>query len=309
MRGIGTARCVNEDCPTALPPIRVIGIPMDLGQTQRGVDVGPSALRYAGLDARVASLGYRVEDAGNLQVPARVSVPREDLIDTIRDRCEITYQEAHRAIVDGRLPLFLGGDHSIAIGTIGGVTHQRSTGVIWIDAHGDFNTPETSPSQNVHGMPLAVLLGKGDSRLVNVGRPGAKLAPADVVVIGIRDLDRRERDLLRESGVGLFTMRDIDERGASAVVSEALSRLRHLPALHVSLDMDGIDPHDAPGVGTPVPGGLTYREAQLTMEMIADTGKLTSMDVVEVNPMFDVRNQTAILAVDLIASALGKSIL
>ena len=295
--------------PEAKRGVRILGVPMDLGQSQRGVDMGPSAMRYARLAARLQRLGYQVEDTGNLQVPANVSVPSSSLVPTVRGICEEVYRRARSALEDGRLPLFLGGDHSIAIGTVGGVTHRRKCGVLWIDAHGDFNTPESSPSGNLHGMPLAVLLGRGDQTLVNLGRPGAKLEPRDVVVIGLRQLDAREREMLKQSGMGLLTMRDIDERGASAVAHEALARLGHRSALHVSLDLDALDPREAPGVGTPVQGGLSYREAQLLMEIVADTGKLTSMDVVEVNPMLDRENRTGGLAVELIASALGKSIL
>ena len=289
--------------------IRVVGVPMDLGQSQRGVDMGPSAIRYARLGERLKRLGYQVEDAGNLQIPANVSVPESGLVSTVRGICEDIYQQARGSLAGGRLPLFLGGDHSIAIGTVGGVTNERECGVLWIDAHGDFNTPDTSASGNIHGMPLAVLLGRGDERLVDVGRPGRKLDPRDVVVIGLRQLDPRERDMLKASGMGLYTMRDVDERGASAVAEEALTRLEHRSALHVSLDLDALDPGEAPGVGTPVEGGLSYREAQLLMELVADTGKLGSMDVVEVNPMLDHENRTGALAVQLVASALGKSIL
>jgi arginase len=289
--------------------VRIVGIPMDLGQDQRGVDMGPSAVRYAGLARRLRRLGYRVEDVGNLHVPARVSLSDDDLVPTLVRTCEVAYEQAREAIVAGEIPLLLGGDHSIAIGTVGGVTHDRPCGVLWIDAHGDFNTPESSPSGNVHGMALALLLGHGDERLVNVGRAGASLDPSQVVVLGLRQLDSRERGALKSSGMGLLTMRDIDERGISTVAREALARLEHLPALHVSLDMDSLDPREAPGVGTPVQGGLTYREAQVLMEIIADTGKLRGLDVVEVNPTLDQGNRTADIAVELIASALGKSIL
>lgn len=291
------------------PTVRVLGIPMDLGQLQRGVDMGPSAIRYAGLTVRLSRLGYRVEDSGNLHVPAHVSVPEPLLVPTIQRICEAAYVQAEQAIAAERIPLFLGGDHSVSIGTIGGVTHHRPTGVLWIDAHGDFNTPETSITGNVHGMPLAVLRGRGDSRLVDVGRPGPKVPASDVVIIGLRHLDPSERELLKTSGMGLFTMRDIDELGVSKVLRQALDSLAHLPNLHVSLDMDAVDPSEAPGVGTAVRGGLTYREAQLLMEIVADTGKLGSMDVVEVNPVLDIENRTARVAVELVSSALGMAIL
>ena len=289
--------------------VRVIGVPMDLGQQQRGVDMGPSAIRYAGLSPRLSRLGYRVDDRGNLPVPAHVSVPREHLVATIRTACEVAYREAEQAVSAGHTPLFLGGDHTVALGTVGGVSHSRRCGLIWIDAHGDFNTPETTTTGNVHGMPLAALLGRGDPELTEVGRAGPKVHPDDVVAIGLRQLDPTERQMLKQSGMGLFTMRDIDERGLSEVLHTALDQLAHLPCFHVSLDMDAIDPVEAPGVGTPVRGGLTYREAQLLMEIVADSGKLGSMDVVEVNPVLDHENRTARMAVELVASALGKRIL
>jgi arginase len=195
------------------------------------------------------------------------------------------------------------------MGTIGGVTHQEPGGVLWIDAHGDFNTPQTSPSGNLHGMPLAVLLGLGAPELVHLGRPGPKLEPSQVILIGVRDLDPGERVLIKKQGVGVYTMRDIDEKGMAQVAGEALERLSHLPRLHISLDMDSLDPTTAPGVGTPVPGGLTYREAQLLMEIIADQAKVGSIDVVEINPILDRHNETGRVALELIASLLGQSIL
>jgi arginase len=219
------------------------------------------------------------------------------------------YEAGQQAVEAGRLPLFIGGDHSIAAGTIGGVSHSEPVGLMWIDAHGDFNTPESSPSGNLHGMPLAALLGHGAPELVNLGRSGPKLAPAEVVLIGIRSLDPQERVLLKESQIKVYTMREIDERGMAAVAAEALKHLSHLPRLHVSLDMDSLDPTEAPGVGTPVPGGLTYREAHLLMEILADCACVGSMDVVEINPILDHGNDTAKIAVELIASLLGQSIL
>jgi arginase len=238
-----------------------------------------------------------------------VSVPGDHLLATIREACEKAYREASQAVSAGHVPVFLGGDHSLAMGTVGGVSHNRRCGLVWIDAHGDFNTPETTTTGNVHGMPLAALLGRGDPELTGLGRAGPKVHPSDVVVVGLRQLDPRERQMLKSSGMGLYTMRDIDERGMSAVLQEALDQLEPLASYHVSLDMDAIDPFEAPGVGTPVRGGLTYREAQLLMEIIADTGKLGSMDVVEINPVLDHENRTAQMAVGLVASALGKRIL
>jgi arginase len=292
--------------------ISIIGVPMDLGQARRGVDMGPGALRYAGLDDRLRRLGYEVVDCGNIAIPIRDNLPAEggmEFLPAVVQACEVMYQAGQAALAAEQLPLFIGGDHSIAVGTIGGVTHTGPAGVIWIDAHGDFNTPQSSPSGNLHGMPLAALLGLGAPELVNLGRPGPKLTPADVVLIGVRDLDAGEKVLLRERRLQVYTMREIDERGIAAVANEALDRLGHLPRIHVSLDMDSLDPIEAPGVGTPVPGGLSYREAHLLMEIIADCTCVGSMDVVEINPILDERNRTAKIALELIASLLGQSIL
>jgi arginase len=292
--------------------IRIIGVPMDLGQSRRGVDMGPSALRYAGLHNHLRRLGYEVHDFGNVESPVRDTLPPEGglaFLPAVVTAAETVYQVGQQAIAEGCLPLFIGGDHSIAVGTIGGISHDASCGVLWIDAHGDFNTPETSPSGNLHGMPLAALMGLGAPELVNLGRSGPKLTAAQVVIIGARDLDPPERELIRQSGIGVYTMREVDERGIAAVAKEALARLSHLPRLHVSLDMDALDPSEVPGVGTPVPGGLTYREAHLLMELIADTGRVGSLDVVEINPILDVRNKTGQVALGLVKSLLGQSIL
>ncbi len=292
--------------------IRIIGIQLDLGQKQRGVNMGPSAIRFAGLSAKLKRLGFELHDSGNLFVPVRDSLLDQEqgtFLHSIQQVCQAAYDAGKQAVAEGYIPLFLGGDHSLAIGTIGGVSHRRPTGVIWIDAHGDANTPQTSPSGSIHGMPVAALLGEGYPELVNVGRPGAKLLGKDMVMIGIRDLDGKEREWLRQSGIRVYTMRELDERGMSAVIREALQILEHCDRLHVSLDMDSLDPSVAPGVGTPSPGGLSYREAQLLMEIVADSGKLASVDVVEINPILDHRNSTAEIAVELIASLFGKSIL
>jgi arginase len=293
------------------PLVSVVGVPMDLGQSRRGVDMGPSALRYAGLHDRLRQLGYPSEDLGNLLIPERETLPAGGglaYLPALVAACERIYAVGRDAIADGRLPLFVGGDHSIAAGTVGGVTHGGPAGVLWIDAHGDFNTPESSPSGNLHGMPLAALCGHGSPALVDLGRPGPKLPPQDVVLLGVRDLDAGEKVLLRQSGVTVYTMRDLDDRGLAVVAREALARLRHLPRVHVSLDMDCMDPREAPGVGTPVTGGLTYREAHLLMEILADDGRVGSIDVVEINPILDLRNRTAEIALELLASLLGKSI-
>ena len=292
--------------------VSIIGIPMDFGQLHRGVDMGPAAARYSGLVADLRKLGHTVEDKGDIQVPVRDPGGAErtgSYLAEITQTCEQVYQAGMEAVEKNSFPLFLGGDHSISMGTVGGVSHNEPTGLIWIDAHGDFNTPETSPSGNVHGMPMAVLCGEGHDSLVNLGRSGAKIDPENVVMIGIRDLDQQERDRLKASGITVYTMRDIDEQGISSVAGQAVMKFIHMKRIHISLDMDALDPGEAPGVGTPVPGGLTYREAHLFMEIISDSGKLTSMDLVEINPILDQANKTAKLAVDLTVSALGKSIL
>ncbi len=292
--------------------IEVIGIPIDLNQTKRGVDLGPGALRYAGLRSSLRQLGYNLIDRGNLPVPVRDELPdhlQSNPLPVTRDVCEAAYAAARATVQANHLAVFLGGDHSIAIGTVGGLTHDEPIGMIYIDAHGDFNTPETSPSGNIHGMSVAALIGRGYPELVNVGRNGPKLKAEDVVLLGIRQLDRQEREELNESGISIYTMRDIDEQGISTVAHEILDHLGHHRRLHVSFDVDVLDPNEAPGVGTSVPGGLTYREAQLLCEIIADNGRLKSVDLVEINPILDYRNQTARLAVELTASLFGKSIL
>jgi len=292
--------------------IQIIGVPIDLGQSHRGVDLGPGALRYAGLASRLEKLGYEVYDSGNLSVPVRESVAHEHhdhYLPTILEVCKAACLAGQQALAQGRIPVFLGGDHSISIGTIAGIAREESVGVLWIDAHGDFHTEESSPSKNIHGMSLAILLGHGYPELVAVGGPQATLRPDDVVMIGVRDLDAGERQRLRESGMAVYTMRDIDERGMGEIATEALVKLRHKNRLHVSLDIDSLDPQASPGAGTLVPGGLTYREAQLLMEIVADSGLLGSLDIVEINPILDNRNKTAETAVDLTASLFGKSII
>ncbi len=283
---------------------------MDLGQILRGVDVGPSALRYAGLAERLEGLGYQVEDQGNIDAAVRATIPHgHDLIGPIRATCEALYVAVQTAVDDACLPIIMGGDHSIAIGSVGGVTHRESAGVLWIDAHADFNTPASSPSGNIHGMPLAVLCGHGPAALVNVGRPGPKIHPNDVAIIALRSTDAAERRQLLESHVGVYTMRDIDELGIASVTRSALKRLSGHRRIHVSFDADSIDPMFAPGVGTPVPGGLSTREAHLLMEIVAEDGRVASVSVVEINPILDERNRTAQLAAELLASLLGKTIL
>lgn len=303
---------MSQTVDTTGSTIEIIGVPIDLGQTQRGVDLGPGALRYAGLASRLAALGHRIVDSGNLAVPIRETLPEEveqHYLPSICSSCRSVYQAVRSAVAAGRIPLLLGGDHSLAIGSIGGSSADEPVGLIWIDAHGDFNTPQTTLTGNIHGMTLAVLLGDGYPELVEAGRPGPKLRAEDVVMIGIRDLDPQERLRLRASGIAVYTMRDIDERGIGAVAREALERLEHRERLHVSLDMDCLDPQTAPGVGTASSAGLTCREAQLLMEIIADSGRCRALDIVEINPILDRHNQTARLAVELAASLFGKRIL
>lgn len=294
--------------------IRIFGVPMDLGQRRRGVDMGPSAVRYAGLNDRLRALGHTVIDNGNLVVP----LPENEPPDTSRARhltsiagvCQDVYAATRACLEHNENAVFLGGDHSISIGTVSAMAlHSAPVGVIWVDAHGDFNTPEISPSGNVHGMALAALLGHGPEALTGIGRPGAKLTGAQGVLIGVRDLDVAERAALQTSGLLIFTMREIDELGMAVVARRALDYLSPLARLHISLDMDSLDPNEAPGVGTPVPGGFSYREAHLLMEILADTGKVRSLDIVEVNPILDDRNRTAHLAVGLTASLFGQRIL
>lgn len=293
--------------------IHIIGVPMDLGQQRRGVDMGPSVIRYAGLHQQLRALGHTVTDGGNLAVPLAENEP----VDTGKARhlysiakvCREIYDTAYGINQRGEIELFLGGDHSLSIGTVSAITAQADdVGVLWVDAHGDFNTPEITPSGNVHGMALAAVMGLGAPELTDIGHPGAKIQPSQAVIIGARDLDPLEKLALREKGVRVLTMRDIDEHGIAAMTHVALAHLQACSRIHVSLDMDALDPTEAPGVGTPVPGGLSYREAHLLMEILHDSGKVTSLDIVEVNPILDDRNRTARLAVELTASLFGKTI-
>lgn len=300
--------------------VKIVGVPMDLGQQRRGVDMGPSAVRYAGLYDRLAQLGHTVHDVGNVAVAGRDEddVRSERWVATesgglrhlraVTAACRAIYDLAS-ACANDEFPIFLGGDHSMAIGTISGMAAKGPLGVIWIDAHGDYNTPATTPSGNIHGMPMAVLSGLGHPDLVNLGAPGAKLRAQDIVMIGIRDLDLQERIALAHSGIIVYTMRDVDELGMATVARRALARLNRLARIHVSLDMDALDPSVAAGVGTPVTGGLTFREAHLLMEILAESERVCSLDIVEVNPILDDGNRTAEVAVALAASLLGQQIL
>jgi arginase len=299
--------------------IAVIGAPLDLGAGRRGVDMGVSAVRFANLGQRLVELGYKVEDLGNVaaEQPERVSAgPRNArYLPQIAHTCARLAEHVGAAMARGRLPLVIGGDHSIAIGTVSAAAKRlrrtkKRLGLLWIDAHPDMNTPQTSPSGNVHGMPLACLIGMGPHTLTHLLGFAPKVDPKNVALVGIRDVDALEKPHVKNSGVRAFTMRDIDERGMRAVMQEAIEiASAGTGGFHVSLDMDSVDPQIGPGVGTPVRGGLSYREAHLVMEMIGDSGRMTSMDVVEVNPIFDEANRTALLAVELVMSAMGKRIL
>ncbi|MDR3752607.1 MAG: arginase [Terracidiphilus sp.] len=299
--------------------VEVIGVPLDLGQQRRGVDMGPSALRVAGLAAKLEALGLTVRDRGNVPVPGAEMMDRGDakarfLVQIAR--CDRTVaQWVDEALARQATPVVLGGDHSLAAGSIAGVAshfraQQKTIGLIWIDAHTDINTPDTSTSGNVHGMPLAALLGLGPAALSDLLDWSPKVSAAQTVLVGIRDIDAIERDNVRRAGVTVFTMRDIDEKGLRTVMERAIEIASNGTAgYHVSMDMDWVDPEEAPGVGTPVPGGATYREAHLAMEILADHGGMLGLDIVEVNPILDEHNRTAELAVQLICSAFGKKIL
>lgn len=294
-----------------MPPmdrVAVIGVPMDLGAGRRGVDMGPSALRYARLLEELEALGYGVEDLGDVRVPIAETLraqqrTRGSYLEEIR-QAALELKERLKGLPGDVFPIVLGGDHSLSMGSVSGVARGR-VGVIWVDAHADFNTPQTSPSGNIHGMPLAVLSGLGHPRLTEAFQA---VDPKDVVLIGVRSLDPGEKRLLRELGVAVYTMHEVDRLGVARIAEEALERLAGLP-LHVSLDADVLDPTLAPGVGTPVPGGLTYREAHLLMELLAQSGQVRSLDLVEVNPILDERNRTAEMMVGLALSLLGKRIL
>lgn len=299
--------------------IRLIGVPLDLGQQRRGVDMGPSAVRVAGLEGKLKALGHTVEDAGNVSVVLAEQKNPGDLnaryLKQITATCTALAELEVQTLEEHKIPLAIGGDHSLAAGSVSGVAEyfrrqNQNIGLIWIDAHSDINTPETSPSGNVHGMPLGALMGLGPEPMADLFGWKPKIRPENCVLVGVRDVDLTEKENIRRAGIEVFTMRDIDERGMRNVMEEVLRLAgRGTVGYHISLDMDWVDPEDAPGVGTPVRGGATYREAHLAMEIIADHGRMTSMDVVEVNPVIDEHNRTAELAVELISSAFGKKIL
>jgi arginase len=293
--------------------IGIVGVPMDLGAGRRGVDMGPSAIRYAGLERDLVEMGFKVSDYDNLQVPGPQTEnpgdPRAKYQALIEDTCLELRERVASIAGSGGVPLVLGGDHSIAMGSIAGLVDAfGDVGVLWIDAHGDINTPETTPSGNIHGMPVAAVLGQAPIAPKLGWGPSRRIKPERVVLFGTRTLDPGERAIIRELGIRMFTMSEIDQIGVRAAVEQAIERLRGPGGIHVSLDMDAIDPLEAPGVGTPWPGGLTYREAHLAMELVAATGQVSSIEVVEVNPIHDHENRTGRLAEELILSALGRTI-
>jgi len=300
-------------------PIHIIGVPLDLGGGRRGVDMGPSAFRIAGLGERMTTLGCQVFDRGDLEVPIpEVRHPGDDnkrYVDDIAAVCESLFSTAAAALADGGLPLVLGGDHSLAAGSVAATAawaRERGgrIGLIWVDAHGDMNTPASTTSGNVHGMPLAALLGSDPTELAGIGGFHPKIDPAHTVLIGVRNLDDKEKQRVRDSRIHVFTMMDVDRSGIAAVIERAIQLAGDGTAgLHVSFDLDVCDPSIAPGVGTPVKGGLDYREAHMVMEVLADSGRLVGLDMVEVNPTLDVRNSTAELGTELVLSALGMKIL
>lgn len=299
--------------------IHVLGAPLDLGAGRRGVDMGPSAIRIAGVTERLERLGYGVEDLGDIQVPTpeTIHVGEESarFLSAIAAANEALASRVREALEAGAVPLILGGDHSLSVGTIAGVAGwARETGdeigLLWFDAHADMNTPETTPSGNVHGMPLAASLGLGPPSLVDLGGFSPKIRPEKVALIGTRSVDRGEREAVREAGLRVFTMREVDEKGIVAVLEEALAIVTEgTLGFHVSLDMDFVDPNFAPGVGTPVKGGVDYREGHLALEIVSDSDGMVSMDLAETNPILDERNRTGDLGVELVLSAFGKAIL
>ncbi len=299
--------------------LHIIGVPLDLGAGRRGVDMGPSALRIAGLDTRLAALGHTVVDLGDLPTPTQETRdpgdPTRKYMREISAICHALYERSHETLAQGAVPVVLGGDHSLAAGSVAATAaHARGLGkplgLLWIDAHGDMNTPSTSTSGNVHGMPLAALLGREPAELAQIGGFAPKVLPEHTVLIGIRNLDEREKHIVRGAGVHVFTMKDIDRQGIAVVTEQAIAlATRGTAGLHVSFDMDVCDPFIAPGVGTPVKGGLDYREAHVVMEILSEANVMLALDIVEVNPVLDVHNSTAVLGTELALSAFGMEIL
>lgn len=299
--------------------IGLIGFPMDLGADRRGVDMGPSAIRYSNLEEKLEKLGYKVTDFGDIEIQIsetqKIGNTKLKYLPEITKTSKILSDKVENLLIKNYFPLIIGGDHSTAIGSIAGISkycrkHNKTLGIIWIDAHADMNTEDTTPSGNIHGMPLAVALGLGHKRLTNINGYSPKVLPENVALIGIRDVDFYEAKNIKKNKLNVYTMTEVDKIGIHRIISKVLydfkSRVDHI---HISFDMDGIDPDYAKGVGTPVPGGLTYRESQLLMEMVADCGCMNSLEILEVNPILDIQNNTAFLATELIISALGKSTL
>ena len=299
--------------------VHVLGVPMDLGSGRRGVDMGPSAIRIAGLDERLRELGHEVVDEGDLVIKnmeeLKVGDVRARYLGEIARAAKVAAGKIERIMGKGHFPLVLGGDHSISVGTVSGIAafaraKRKKLGLLWIDAHGDINTPETSPSGNIHGMPVASLLGEGPGELTGIGSAAPKVDPRNVALVGIRSLDEGEKVRLKRHGVQVHTMSDVDRNGIHRIMKKALARVTDgTDYVHVSFDLDAVDPTVAPGVGTPVKGGLDYREAHLIMELLHDSGVMTSLEMVEVNPILDDRNASGAFAVELVQSAFGKKIL
>lgn len=294
--------------------ISIIGVPMDLGQNRRGVDMGPSAIRYAGVVERIQELGHSVDDVGDIAIGRRETSQNTKLrnLEEVVAANTILANRVHDIIGEGNFPIVLGGDHSIAIGTLAGLADRyENLGVIWYDAHADLNTAETSPTGNIHGMPLAVSIGLGHEELVNIRDFAPKIKPENVVIIGARSVDPGERELIKEKGIKVFSMHEIDKLGMSEVMTQAIQYFvdRKVDGVHLSLDLDGLDPLYTPGVGTPVAGGISYRESHLAMEMLYASNMITSAEFVEVNPILDEKNKTADVAVGLMGSLLGESLI
>lgn len=296
--------------------ISIIGVPMDLGQMRRGVDMGPSAIRYAGVIERLERLRYDIDDLGDIEItrPKRGVIDNVDNLKNLKAVSEASEKLAStvdEVITNGRFPLVFGGDHSIAIGSLAGIAkHYKNLGVIWYDAHGDLNTAETSPSGNIHGMPLAASLGIGHKALTHIAGYSPKVKPENIVIIGARSLDEGEKELIKKIGIKVYTMHEIDRLGMAKVMEESIAYLKdRTDGVHLSLDLDGLDPHDAPGVGTPVLGGISYRESHLAMEMLEEAKIITSAEFVEVNPILDDKNKTASVAVALMGSLFGEKLL
>lgn len=296
--------------------IAMIGVAMDFGQSRRGVNMGPSAIRYANVVDRLEALGHEMVDKGDIHIHASTKVENSNSklknLKEVIETNEKLAESVHHALQEEKFPLVLGGDHSIAIGTLAGLaTKYQNLGVIWYDAHADLNTDETSPSGNIHGMPLAASMGLGDERLVNLYQDGAKIKPENVVIIGARSIDPGERELIKQHGIKVYTMHEVDKFGMTAVIEKSLQYLkeRDVDGVHLSLDLDALDPLYTPGVGTPVPGGVSYRESHLAMEMLEESGMITSAEFVEVNPILDEKNKTADVAVGLMGSLFGEKLL